>query len=206
MADNGAMWSLLDARLLAREAVGNMPQRWAHLRASSEMAERLADSSELVTQSVVLAVTVHDIGYGDSMRLLGFHPIDGANHLQELGVSRAIVGLVAHHTGSSFEAEERGLGYELGLLPKPDPFELDVVTMIDLATGPDGTPVLDTRRLVEIIERYGDGDPVTRAIRRSEPTLLASSARGKRVLGLPDDWPLCGEPMAYAQSHGRVHL
>ena len=48
------------------------------------------------------------------------------------------MGLVAHHTGARYEAEERGLAAERAL-PEPSASNLDLMTFVDLSVGPDGT-------------------------------------------------------------------
>jgi hypothetical protein len=43
----------------------------------------------------------------------GLRPLDGARYLEALGVDRRLCCLVAHHSGATFEAEERGFTTEL---------------------------------------------------------------------------------------------
>ena len=62
--------------------------------------------------------------------------------------------------------------------------------MVDLAVGPSGELTLDVDRIADILSRYGVEDPVHRAVTRSRAELLESSARGKGIVGLPDEWPL----------------
>lgn len=62
--------------------------------------------------------------------------------------------------------------------------------MIDLATSPTGQVVRDVDRVEKILKRYDSNHPVHRAVTRSQGELLASSARAKKLLGLPDDWPV----------------
>ena len=184
------MWTIADSRRLAKEHISGMGRRWDHLSQVGRTAEELAERSPLVTQAVVCAAWVHDLGYAPGIVVSGLHPLDGAKFLSLLGVPPEIVSLVAFHTGALFEAEERGLADQLAVFPQPVADDLDLLTMIDLATAPDGSPILDTDRIKEILSRYEDGHPVNRAIRRSESGLLASSARGKHALGLADGWPV----------------
>lgn len=181
-----------EARQIATEIVGQLRPRWDHVAAVGQCAERLAEHSGVVTLDVVLAAWLHDVGYGPTIKVTGFHPLDGARHLRGLGAPQEVVRLVAAHTGAAFEAEERGLADELAEFGQPEPQSLDVLTMIDLAVSPTGEPVIDVDRIAEILRRYEDGDPVFRAVTRSRASLLAASARGKALLGLPDEWPLCG--------------
>lgn len=184
------MWSTERARGLARGFVRGMVPRWSHLSAVGSTAESLAVLSPAVSADVVSAAWVHDIGYAPELAEAGFHALDGARALERLGAPAEVVGLVAHHTGARYEAEERGLSDQWSQLPRPEPMGLDILTMIDLATAPDGRPVLDRVRVAEILQRYSEGHPVYRAVSRSQGELLAASRRGKRALGLADDWPV----------------
>jgi hypothetical protein len=185
-----AMWTIEDSRRLAEEYVSGMGRRWDHLSRVGRTAEELAERSQLVTETVVCAAWLHDVGYAPGIASSGFHPLDGATFLSKLRAPNEIVDLVAFHTGALYEAEERGLGDRLAAFAQPEAHDLDLLTMIDLGTAPDGSPTRDTDRITEILSRYEDGHPVNRAIRRSGSALLASSARGKHALGLADAWPI----------------
>jgi len=201
------MWLVGDSVELARKCVGGMGDRWVHLSAVGGVAEGLATRSDIVTESVVSAAWLHDIGYSHDIVVTGFHPLDGARFLQSMGCPDEVVALVGHHTGAAYEAEERGLINEWGELPTPESAALDVLTMVDLAVGPAGQPQLDIDRVAGMLNRYDEDDPVHRAVTRSRDLLLASSARGKRLLGLPDDWPLvASEGMGDSQSHRGMQL
>lgn len=201
------MSSVEDAVELAREYVGGLGDRWAHLASVGRTAQLLARGSDLVSEDVVIAAWLHDVGYAPALAVTGFHAFDGARFLGSAGVPTRVVALVGHHTGASYEAEERGLVDEWRTLPTPDRQDLDVLTMIDLAIGPAGQAQLDIDRIAEILTRYARDEPVHRAVTRSRKSLLASSARSKRVLGLADHWPvLPGERVANAQSHGGMQL
>lgn len=153
------------------------------------------------------AAWLHDFGYSRQLVVTGFHPLDGARFLESVGVPDQVVALVAHHTGAPHEADEGGLLREWRELPSPDAAALDVLTMIDLATRSAGQPQLDVARIAGILGRYGEDDPVHRAVTRSRDLLLASSARGKRLLGLPEEWPsIAGQRVGDAKSHGRVEF
>jgi hypothetical protein len=59
---------------------------------------------------------------------------------------------------------------------------LDVLTAADIFTGPDGSPVVPSERVREILSRYPEGDPVHRAVSRSGPELVATAERAERLL------------------------
>lgn len=184
-----SMWTTEHARGLASEHLAGLGSRWQHVQAVGALAERLRDQAD-VADLIVSAAWLHDIGYAEGLARTGFHSIDGANYLQDLGAPTELVALVAHHTGALYEAEERGLGAELARLPIPDAANLDVLTFVDLCTGPDGSPMLPQDRLAEIFGRYGPDHPVNRAVTRSRAVLLASAERARGRLGLPDEWPV----------------
>lgn len=183
------MWSQSKAEGLAREWVSAMDQRWAHLSAVGRLAQTTSAQASGLSSAVVEAAWVHDIGYADGLVETGMHAIDGARALQRFGAPEGVVALVAHHTGAVFEAAERGLAGPLAELPVPNSSDLDALTLLDLVVGPTGALTTPEDRVAEILSRYGSGDPVRRAVTRSGPGLLASAARARSWLGLPDEWP-----------------
>lgn len=119
---------------------------------------------------------LHDIGYAHPET--GFHALDGATFLAGAGFSRRVCHLVVHHSASTWEAEERGLG-----LARYADFAVDGVDMgpahavlwwADITTGPQGEDVTVEDRLDEICTRYGPDEVVTRFISRARPVLLAA--------------------------------
>lgn len=184
------MLALDDARAVARALVGDIQPRWDHVQAVGQCAEGLCESVGL-PERVAIAAWLHDIGYGHAIARSGFHPLDGARFLAEQGAPKEVTRLVAWHTGAGFEAQERGLLSDLDTFAQPPAEELDALTMIDLATSPTGEPVLDVKRISEVLSRYEEGHPVHEAIKNSRASLLAASRRAKAALGLPQDWPIC---------------
>lgn len=184
------MWTVEECRAVAFDLVGDMHPRWEHLSAVGQLAERLAERHPRVSQDVVKAAWLHDIGYAPQIAHLGFHPVDGARHLRAQGAPPRVAELVAFHTGASFEAEERGMVEELAPFRWPADDELDLLTMCDLAVSPTGGLIVDLRRIQEILSRYGPENPVYRAVARSRTSLLAASRAGKELLGLPQNWPV----------------
>src|SRR5680860_134963 len=120
-----------------------------------------------VSDSVVMAAWLHDVGYGESVAATGFHPVDGARWLADQDAPPGVVALVAHHSGAWFEAEERGFADAIARFPEPDQDQLDVLTLIDMSTGPTGRRVSIPERLTEILQRYPSDHPVHRAVTRS---------------------------------------
>jgi putative nucleotidyltransferase with HDIG domain len=198
------MWNVGKARLIATEHLSTLGPRWTHVRAVGTLAEALVDVG-LVGEGVAVAAWLHDVGYAPGLRVSGFHSLDGARYLRDVGAPDEVVALVARHTGAEFEAEERGLRDELSELPAADPEDLDVLTLVDLVVGPNGDLTTPEDRISEIGSRYAPDDPVYRAVSRSSSELLAAAARARARLGLADEWPLLpAEGVLQPQSHRRV--
>ena len=177
-------WSSTESRAMAESCIGDAGDRWLHVRGVAELATQLRDKDLGLSDAVVAAAWLHDVGYAPELTQTGFHPIDGARWLRSQGVPEGVVALVAYHSGASFEAEERKLVVELAKFPEPDPDQLDMLTLVDLAVGPTGERVSVESRLDEILARYPADDPVHRAVTRSRSSLIQSAERAAERLGL----------------------
>ena len=177
-------WSGTESRAMAKSCFGDNGDRWLHVRGVAELATQLRDKDLGLSDAVVAAAWLHDVGYAPELTQTGFHPIDGARWLRRQGVPEGVVALVAYHSGASFEAEERKLVVELAKFPEPDPDQLDMLTLVDLAVGPTGERVSVESRLDEILARYPADDPVHRAVTRSRSSLIQSAERAAERLGL----------------------
>lgn len=157
-----------------------IPRRQIHSKAVGRKAASLATLVPAhLRADLVIAGTLHDIGYGHP--ITGFHPIDGARFLAQQGFSKVVCHLVAHHSASSLEAEERGLDFEIfrefGISrDTANSAGIEgahaVLWWADLTTSPDGEDVEVTDRLNEICARYGPHDPVTRFVERARDILV----------------------------------
>ncbi len=177
-------WYPLVAAGLAKSALASTEDRWLHTRSVAGLASELQGRTGDVSDAVVSAAWLHDVGYGPEVVDTGFHPIDGARWLSRQGVPEGIVALVAYHSGAIFEAEERGLLVELADFTVPDPDQLGMLTLVDMAVGPTGERVSVKSRLDEILARYPADHPVHRALKRSRPSLIESAERAAEKLGL----------------------
>ena len=150
--------------------------RRAHVLAVGRKAESAVEQlAPALRADVVTAAVLHDIGYGHVDT--GLHALDGARFLKRVGFAAVVCHLVAHHTASTVEAEERGIdlavyseftvGQDLGTAHA-------LLWWADMTTGPQGQDVTVEDRLDEIAARYGPGDVVTRFIGRARPALLAA--------------------------------
>jgi HD superfamily phosphodiesterase len=161
------------AERTATELLSSLKARWRHTLRVVERAQSFRDVLDRDELDVLLAAGyVHDVGYAPGLAKAGFHPLDGARFVREEGHER-LARLVAHHSASHAEAEERGLADELDQFPAEDSLVARALTYCDLTTGPTGEEVGVSARLIELGARLGDDDPTVRAVRR-EATRLAA--------------------------------
>lgn len=83
---------------------------------------------------LLAAAYLHDVGYAPELMRAGFHPLDGARFVREAGHER-LAGLVAHHSASDAQAEERGLAEQLAQFPAEHSLVARALTYCDLTTG-----------------------------------------------------------------------
>lgn len=161
-----------------------LPRRWAHVQGVAARARTLApilgDDADLLEA----AGWLHDIGYSPELADTGFHPLDGARYLRDVrAADSTLCRLVANHSCAVIEAGERGLDRELsGEFPAPAPDLSDALAYCDMTTTPTGCLVSVHDRLLEIRQRYGPSNVVTRFTHEAEPNLVASVARTTRRL------------------------
>src|SRR5262252_6472107 len=128
---SGAM-ELAEAKLAA-----SLPRRWRHVRSVARRARWAAKQLSL-SDALVAAAWLHDIGYAPDLVETGFHPLDGARFLREAGIDGEVVSLVAYHSCAEIEADVRGLGEVLASEFKPgEPVLTDALLYCDMTTGPD---------------------------------------------------------------------
>ena len=143
-------------------------------------AQAIAVSAAVTGDSelVVSAAWLHDVGYAPALAATGFHPLDGARYLRALGADPRLCQLVAHHSAAAIEAELRGFAGELNAeFPRERSAAADALWYADLTIGPNGELLTVEERLVEIAERYGRDDLVTRSVERARPALIAAVRR-----------------------------
>ncbi|MEV6929666.1 HDIG domain-containing metalloprotein [Dactylosporangium sp. NPDC051485] len=158
--------------------IPELGSRWRHVQAVGARADDLTHAINLADRTVIVAAAwLHDLGYAPDLVDTGMHAIDGARHLQRCGYPRRVIALVAHHSGSRFEAAERGLTEALAEFPYEDGMASDVLATADLTAGPQGQPMTFDARLDEILHRYPPHTPVHKAMRRARPELAAQIRR-----------------------------
>ena len=179
----GVVMDVDEAAELARVRLAEaLPRRWRHVRSVARRARWVAKELSL-SDDLVAAAWLHDIGYAPELVETGFHPLDGARYLRRQGVDAQIVSLVAHHSCAHIEADVRGLGSDLASeFPPADPALSDALLYCDMTTGPDGDFVRPADRLVEIRGRYGPDHEVTRFVERAAPEILTTAGRVEQLL------------------------
>lgn len=170
------------ARLAEARLSASLPRRWRHVRSVARRAQWVADELSLSSE-LVEAAWLHDIGYAPDLVETGFHPLDGARYLRNLGVDQDVVSLVAYHSCATIEAKVRGLDAELASEFSPgDPALMDALLYCDMTTSPDGDYVRPADRLVEVRARYGPDHEVTRFVELAAPEILMTAARVEELL------------------------
>jgi len=148
---------------LAELEVGALQPRWHHVQAVARLAEAAANALDFRPELLVSAALLHDIGYAAEVAKTGFHPLDGARYLRELGHCDLAL-LVAHHSGARHEAVLRGIeGYEDEFPYLDSPLD-HALTFCDVTTSPWGTRTRVHDRIAEIQARYGPGHTTAVAI------------------------------------------
>lgn len=172
-----------NARALALRTLEGLPERVSHTAGvATVMSARTLQLDDQIQDELVAAAWLHDIGYAADLASSGFHPLDGAQFVSEMGYSALVVSLIAHHSGAAVEAEERGLDAELSRFPLPDSRLLDLLTFADMTTGPTGEGVTVEARLNEILGRYPKHGPVFRAVTKSAFELIAAVERVRSTI------------------------
>jgi putative nucleotidyltransferase with HDIG domain len=154
-----------------------LPRRWAHVQGVAARAREVAGAVDEDGALLEAAAVLHDVGYAPDLATTGFHPLDGARYLEQVGAPDRLVHLVAHHSYAALEADLRGLADELANYEDEGTATRDALWCCDLTTTPDGD-VTDARdRIAEIKQRYGPGDLVTAFIANASPALLGAVDR-----------------------------
>jgi hypothetical protein len=172
-----------DAAKLARTMLAEaLPRRWRHVQSVARRAKWVAGQLVL-SDDLVAAAWLHDVGYAPDLVRSGFHPPDGARFLRRTGVDERVVSLVAYHSCAQIEAVVRGLGDVLASEFSPgDPPLADALLYCDMTTGPNGDYVRPADRLVEIRGRYGPDHEVTRFVERAASEILTTAGRVEKLL------------------------
>ncbi len=118
------------------------------------------------------------------MSSTGFHPLDGALFLRDvIGAEGQLCSLVAYHSCAEVGLEESMRNQLADEFVPVGGLLADALTFCDMTTSPDGEPVEVEARLAEIVERYGPGHTVTRAITLARPEILRAVGAVRALQG-----------------------
>ncbi|GAA4755033.1 HD domain-containing protein [Actinomycetospora chibensis] len=171
------MPTFADARALAELALAeHLPNRWRHVQSVAREARRIVDIDGVDRDSLIQSAVLHDIGYSPVVARVGFHPLDGARFLGARGYGSEVVGLVAHHSAATIEAELRAVDGLAAFEDEQSPTR-DALWYCDAVTGPTGERLSPDERWAEIRRRYGPDHVVTRFLDLAEPSLRAAVDR-----------------------------
>ncbi|MCE6997306.1 HDIG domain-containing protein [Saccharothrix sp. S26] len=166
------------ARDLAANLLGRTGDRWRHTVAVADRAAELSTTVPTTDRDLLVAAAwLHDIGYAKPTVDTGFHPLDGARHLDRLGWPRRVAALVAHHSGARFVAAVLGLDGPLDTYPREAGPVADALTYADQTVDSRGHRVSIRDRLADMLHRHGPDSPNARAHHVREPHLLAVAQR-----------------------------
>lgn len=155
------------AEEIARQHLHVLPRRLRHVEG---VARRTALVGEIVDDPALLVAAgwLHDVGYAPDLIRTGFHPVDGAAYLHDIGASDRLCALVANHSCACVEARNRGVA-----ITWPDertPMR-DALWWADMTTTADGEDTTLTERVADVYRRYGETDIVAQSICEAEPAL-----------------------------------
>jgi predicted hydrolase (HD superfamily) len=175
------------ARDLAEVLLADLPERWRHTAGVARRAEELAgvlgrDGLGPDGEILVATAWLHDIGYAAPLHDTGFHPLDGARHLESRGWSSRIAALVAHHSEASCVARARGLAGQLAAYPKERTLVSDALAYADQAVGPNGVAMALDLRFRDMLARHGANSANAAAHAERAPLLRAAVGRVDRQL------------------------
>jgi hypothetical protein len=163
---------------LTHDILDSDPDRLAHSKAAARRAEFLTLTVEPECAALLVAAAwLHDIGYAPRLRDTGFHPIDGARHLQTIGWPPAICNLVAHHSGARFVASILHLDRQLEAYPFSQDAVSDALTVADQTIGPKGQAMTLDERMSDMLKRHGPNSPNALAHPQREPYIRAAAMR-----------------------------
>lgn len=149
-----------------KEQFAGSPDRLQHILVVADRVRQSArDLNELGLVPAVDEVTafcaalVHDIGYIESLRDTGFHPVDGASFLRARGFT-SLADLIVGHSTAPEEATLRGLP---PVIVSEDPIA-KLLTYWDMQTGPSGEILTFEQRMADILSRHGEHSVVGQAM------------------------------------------
>jgi predicted HD phosphohydrolase len=171
-----------EAAAIAESVLRDEPRWWRHCQG---VAVRALELARIVPPSerdlLISAAWLHDIGYAARLQQTGFHPLDGALYLEQLG-QPVLAALVAHHSGARFVAVERGLSDELARFSFRQDVLTDALTSCDQSVDHEGQPTNVHDRMRDMLARHGVASANARAHPLRAVYLLAAVSRTEQRL------------------------
>lgn len=165
------------------QLAATLPTRWKHVQAVAAKARAVGATLGAEADVLEAAAWLHDVGYSQTVADTGFHPLDGARFLRQMGFDDRVTRLVAHHSCAITEADERGIGTTLlNEFDREQSLIADLLWFCDMTVGPGGQQLTIEQRLTEIDQRYGPDHLVTRSIARARQDLLSAVRRAEVFL------------------------
>lgn len=166
----------------ASTLISPLGDRWLHTKGVVERVQQVGEAfDEECCALLIAAAYVHDIGYAPSLKVTGFHPLDGAYYLLSHNQTR-LASLVAYHSEAQCEAQLRGLATQLNNIPREYSALADALTYCDMITGPTGLHISFEERLEDILQRYDESTIVNQAIHQAIPSLTRAVKRTQNSL------------------------
>ena len=171
--DSLVTWAAERANVLL-SPLGN---RWLHVQGVVQRASWIGQTFEEGDRLPLLASAyLHDVGYAPSLRVTGFHPLDGALYVRSCGYQR-LASLITHHFAARFEAHLPGCDQFLHEFPRERSAVDDTLTYCDATTSPTGEQISLKERVSEIRKRYGEHDLDVQVLRLAMPHLALTVVR-----------------------------
>lgn len=169
-----------------RDAFPPNAPRYAHILGVIELARTLESCDAGFGGKLELAALYHDIGYAETWKITGFHPVDGALTAREHGLPEAVAQAILHHGGSWSEA--RRLRPDVMKYYGPACRMMDdplyrAMSFCDLHTGPSGKRISLDERLADIRQRHAANLPLMEVMSEYEERFRAIAAEWLPVLG-----------------------
>jgi len=174
------------ARLTAARLLDASGERWLHVQAVARRAEEIAPVVGPIDRELLIcAAWLHDIGHAESLRVTGFHPLDGARHLLETGWPARLAALVAHHCEARLTAAALGPADELADFPREEGPMADALVYADMPVGPGGERISLMQRLAGMEQRGSKDAPRLQQARiaRRQPLIQAVARTEQRMCG-----------------------
>lgn len=171
------------ARALAADVFALDPPRLAHSESAARQAAKACSRLNRQDADLIIAAAwLHDIGYADSLKTTGFHPVDGALALIRLDWPDRVVRLVAHHGGATLEAPYYSVAHHLGVIDAVPGVPPEILIYADMTSSPTGALVTPAERIEGMRSGLADSPvPAEVSEERLSHLLRTANAMASRI-------------------------